>query len=474
MVREAIVRAHAAVFSSTHPFAVFDWLRVPYTVSGDGDGSLASVRCGDRALAWPLLESTRPIRHALLGGSIPVFARFATEGETAGFKARLGGDWVASEPLTAEDGPALGSVWTGEAGIFLPFDPGEAVLNLWTEAYKGQAGRGGASGAAKAAYYRLRPLMPRGLQIALRRVFARIQARTAFPRWPVESALHDLCEWVLASSAAVAGEPVPFLAPWPDGKRWALVLTHDVETESGFRALGRLRGVEEPLGYRSSFNFVPKRYAVDDETVAELSAAGFEIGVHGLYHDGRDLESRAVLDARLPEIREYARRWKSVGFRSPATRRVWELMPLLGFDYDSSYPDTDPYEPDAGGCCSWLPFFNDDLVELPITLPQDHTLFVILRRNESAWIEKADYLRARGGMALLIVHPDYMLEAEPLAAYERFLRRYADDPEVWRALPAEVSAWWRRRADSQIVRTDSGWTVEGPAFEEALVQLVTP
>ena len=83
-------------------------------------------------------------------------------------------------------------------------------------------------------------------------------------------------------------------------------------------------------------------------------------------------------------------------------------MPLLGFDYDSSYPDTDPYEPQPGGCCSWLPFFNGDLVELPITLPQDHTLFEILGASTSAlWLDKARFLRDRGGMALMITHPDY-------------------------------------------------------------------
>ena len=108
---------------------------------------------------------------------------------------------------------------------------------------------------------------------------------------------------------------------------------------------------------------------MDDETVAALTSAGFEVGVHGLYHDGRDLESERMLRKRLPEIRRYAERWRAVGFRSPATNRDWSLMPLLGFDYDSSFPDTDPFEPQAGGCCSLLPYFNGDLVELPITLP---------------------------------------------------------------------------------------------------------
>ena len=146
-------------------------------------------------------------------------------------------------------------------------------------------------------------------------------------------------------------------------------------------------------------------------------------------------------------------------------------MPLLGFDYDSSYPDTDPFEPQGGGCCSWLPFFNDGLVELPITLPQDHTLFTILgETNEKRWLEKARYIRSRGGLVLLDTHPDYMLDAEPLAAYDRFLEAFRDDGGVWHALPRDVAAWWRRRAQSTLVRRDGDWAVSGPAADEATIR----
>ena len=104
-------------------------------------------------------------------------------------------------------------------------------------------------------------------------------------------------------------------------------------------------------------------------------------------------------------------------------------MPLLGFDYDSSYPDTDPYEPQSGGCCTWLPFFNQGMVELPITMPHDHNLFVILaEKDEQVWVEKAEFLRERGGMALIVTHPDYFVDERIPAAYERLVRRYADAP----------------------------------------------
>src|SRR5206468_56780 len=152
--------------------------------------------------------------------------------------------------------------------------------------------------------------------------------------------------------------PLPYLAPWPQGRTWSLVLTHDVETAAGVDAVGALRDIEIESGYRSSWNFVPERYETPDRLVASLIGDGFEIGVHGLRHDGRDLESLETLTDRLPRMQAAAARWGAVGFRSPATQRRWEWMPELGFDYDSSYPDTDPYEPQPGGCCSWLPYFN--------------------------------------------------------------------------------------------------------------------
>jgi hypothetical protein len=358
--------------------------------------------------------------------------------------------------------------------VFLPFSPDAALLNLWSEAYQlGQSGARspGVKRLALMAYYRLRPLLPRAVQIALRRQFARLQARTAFPRWPVETAAHDLFDLVLALLAEIAGEPVPWLGPWPEPYRWTLVLTHDVEQQKGCDNIALLRDIELAHDLRSAWNFVPRRYDTPDETIRDLNERGFEVGVHGLYHDGRDLESREVLLERLPAMHEAARRWGATGFRAPATHRSWDLMPLLGFEHDSSYLDTDPFEPQGGGSCTWWPFPIGDLVELPITLLMDHTLFVILRRDESIWADKARFLRERGGMALLITHPDYMLERERLDVYDRFLSTFAGDETMWAALPRDVASWWRRRAASSIERAGEGWRVVGPAAAEARVEL---
>jgi hypothetical protein len=482
------------VFDASRPFLPFDYFRIPYRTSDRADPPEDDPlrRCGwvrlrlengeQRTLYWPA-EADHVDGDLLPAagyrlGSIPFHAALVPD-ETA--RAWLGvtanNGWRPTETVEDGDGRRVASVWRDERGsVFLPFDPEQAIRSYWSEGYRDTtSGRFGLLQGARRAYYRARPLVPRRAQYWFRSQLSRVQARARFPRWPVEPGLHDLYDFLLRLTADVAGEPVPWLGWWPAGYSWAIVLTHDVEQEVGLRNLESLRDLERGAGYRSSWNFVPRRYEVDDAVLAGLVEEGCEVGVHGLYHDGRDFASRALFDERLPEIREYAERWGAKGFRAPSLHREWEWMPRLGFDYDSSYPDTDPFEPYPGGCCSWLPFFNEDLVELPVTLPQDHTLFVILSAtDERVWVDKSREIRRRGGMALLNVHPDYIYAGATLQAFERYLSAFEDDPTVWRPLPREVSAWWRRRAASSIRRTQDGWELVGPARGEGAVQLASP
>jgi len=86
---------------------------------------------------------------------------------------------------------------------------------------------------------------------------------------------------------------------------------------------------------------------------------------------------------------------------------------------------------------------------LPYTLPQDSTLFLILRETTpEIWMRKLDWIAQHGGMALVDVHPDYMsfngswkTTKYPVALYREFLTylktRYAG--EYWHALPRDVA-----------------------------------
>jgi hypothetical protein len=461
--------------------AIVEHLGLTFELAGDTNHGLARLPAGAAELLWPTAGAQTPVAAVARAGdrSVPIFARLTGDREAERLLVQRGGEWsrVASVVGAGDDAEPLASIWRSQDGsVFLPFDPDEVCLQYWSEGYQTLARAGSrrlAHRAAMLAYYRVRGLLARPVQIWLRRRYARRQARTPFPRWPVETSLHDFFELFTSILADVAGAPLARIAAWPHEHTWALVLSHDVETAAGLAALDPILELERGLGLRSAWNFVPRRYDVPDERVRALQADGFEVGVHGLYHDGRDLESPARLRERLPGMRAAAERWGAVGFRSPATHRDWGLMPQLGFDYDSSSPDTDPFEPQGGGCCEWLPFFNGPMVELPLTMPQDHTLFVILRhRDEHAWVEKAQALRARGGMAMIDTHPDYLLDQRILTAYRRLLERFAADDTAWKALPAEVSAWWRRRAASRVERVGGEWTVTGPAAEEARVEFV--
>ena len=463
--------------TATRHLAILDELRAPYGRSdaGSADGQWAALSGPDprRALLW----FTGPGGELAAGwslGSMRIWGHVASEADMTALMDSLEGQWDREAPVVDPAGAVRSWVWRSpRGGTILPFDPDEVVANLRTERYLRFEQRrvGSRRARARRTYYAIRPLLPRTVQIALRRGYSRVQARSTFPRWPVEPTLHDLTELVLQRAADAAAEPLPYLASWPRGHSWALVLTHDVETGVGRDAIETVRAVEESAGYRSAWNLVPERYAVPDRVVEHLQAVGCEVGVHGLRHDGRDLES---LDTRLPAMQQWGRRWGAVGFRSPATHRAWDLMPQLGFAYDSSYPDTDPYEPMPGGCCSWLPFFNRGMVELPVTMTQDHTVFVILRRDDSLWREKVEFLRARGGMALVLVHPDYVLEGDRLDAYARLLDAFRDDPEMWTPLPREVADWWRRRAATSLRLLDGAWRPVGPGADEVAVAFAHP
>jgi hypothetical protein len=458
------------VFEASRPFALFDYFRVPYEVRPDGAVPHRIRLAGEhggrgRALLW-------------VGQADGILGRYEVQGctffghVTSALPAavrELSSEWRPAEPILNATGRPVSAVWRDSAGnVFLPFDPGEVMHQYWSERYL-TVGRARAAGIARAAalrgYYLTRPALPRPVQLALRRRFVAVQARARFPRWPIENSLHDLYRWLFSLVCDFAGVPVPLIDLWPDGRSWALILTHDVETEAGCADIGLLRSAEREFGYRSSWNFVGERYQVSEDIIRALTDEGCEIGVH----------SARMLRKRLPAMREYAEQWQAVGFRSPSTQRAWRLMPLLGFDYDSSYSDTDPYEPQPGGCCTYLPYFNDDLVELPITLPQDHTLFSILAdQGGEVWLGKARQLRDRHGMALVLTHPDYARDPRLTDGYQALLAAFKDDDTLWRALPREAAQWWRDRAASVVRPDGTGWRIEGPAAGAGQVRLATP
>jgi hypothetical protein len=313
-------------------------------------------------------------------------------------------------------------------------------------------------------YYDLKPFLPERWRTSVRRRLVARQRAKARDTWPI----------MPGSERPPDGWP-----GWPEGKKFALVLTHDIEGKAGLERCRPLMELEMDLGFRSSFNFIPEGdYRVPATLREELGQAGFEVGVHDLKHDGHLFRSFRKFRERAVRINRYLRDWNAVGFRSGFMLHNLDWLHHLEIEYDLSTFDTDPFEPQPEGRHTIFPFWvsrppflksqllvasepdedgptltcRDGYVELPYTLPQDSTLFLLLReKTADLWIQKLDWIAANGGMVLLDTHPDYMdfhetsgqREGYPVRLYSELLEyirsKYAG--KYWHVLPREMAQY---------------------------------
>lgn len=264
---------------------------------------------------------------------------------------------------------------------------------------------------------------------------------------------------------------------WPDNKKFAVALIHDVETLRGHDRVEALMNLEIQMGFRSCFNFVPERYFPQRYSISPvlrqtLKKNGFDVGVHGLRHDGKLFSSMEKFKKYAVKINHYLKNWESVGFSSPSMHHNLSWMYELDIEYDTSTFDTDPFEPQPDGVSTIYPFeaWSDTLkksyMELPYNLPQDFTLFIIMReRTIDIWKKKLDWIAENGGMVLLNSHPDYMqfnsgkerFDEYPVSLYQEFLQYIVEkyNGRYWQALPREIAEYCKKNAVPRIC-TDAG------------------
>jgi peptidoglycan/xylan/chitin deacetylase (PgdA/CDA1 family) len=388
--------------------------------------------------------------------------------------AQLSGLYQANSPAAfwrlLPDSPIAPDVWSAAVRASLPLLP-EAARITGSELDRvllstlGEAQFGSNHWqltAARRLYYVLKPLLPTPLREVMRRAGRGPMKAASELQWPIEPRYAQF-QWevvrqVLGRTGRTA---LPQLHFWPGGKRFAFALTHDVESAEGQKHVRELADLDAAYGFRSSFNFVAERYPLDIQLLDELRARGFEIGLHGLKHDGRLFTSRAHFNQRAQPINRHLRRLGAVGFRAPLTHRHPEWMQALEVDYDLSFFDTDPYEPIPGGTMSIWPFQIGHFVELPYTLAQDFTVAVVLgEKTPQVWLDKVAFLRGYSGMALVNTHPDYLARPFVRQIYLDFLREMAWQRDYWHALPRDIASWWKARATAPSVDSLPG-AVEG-------------
>jgi hypothetical protein len=419
--------------------------------------------------------------HFRLAGDLPDFVVSQDRSPTAGY-FQLGsgltcyGNCSSGSPANSAMQPlhdAGDHVAVKRTSVLLPFDPVQVVDNLRRERYC-SAAPGGLS-FLRQMYYLIRPVMGPSIRRRLQALYFKGWDRAGFPKWPVDQTVDAILEeLMLLAMKTHKVSRIPFIWFWPDGAPSSTVLTHDVETVSGLNFCQQLMDIDDAFGMKSSFQVVPEaRYPVRQSFLDGIQNRGFEVNVQDLNHDGRLFSSREQFLRRADRINYYAQKFGARGFRAAVLYRNANWCEALNFSYDMSIPNVAHLEAQHGGCCTTLPFFIGNLLELPVTTTQDYTLFHILNDYSTRlWKEQITQIRQKHGLISFIVHPDYIIDQKAREVYRELLRHLADlraRRQTWIALPGQVADWWRLRSRLNLIKAGNSWRIEGHGCERARV-----
>jgi peptidoglycan/xylan/chitin deacetylase (PgdA/CDA1 family) len=248
---------------------------------------------------------------------------------------------------------------------------------------------------------------------------------------------------------------------WPKGKKYALCITHDIETYNGLKNAPRLKEVEQKYRIKSTWNIITERYPLNHKILKHLAENG-EIGAHDTKHDGK------LVTLTIHETTERMKQCRSTltqkigtkihGFRTPLLQhsgKITESAAQAEYEYISTIPTWEPLHPTAmkqHGIGTAFPLILDNrVVEIPVTFPQDHQLLEVLRKSPEQciqiWLLLKKYFKNIGGVCTLLIHPDYRFaEPESIKHYEHLLKTFVEDPECWITTLNQLAQWWKTRA----------------------------
>jgi hypothetical protein len=279
----------------------------------------------------------------------------------------------------------------------------------------------------------------------------------------------------LASLVVATGLAIPRIAFWRKGKSHALAISHDVETKLGLEeGAGRCADIESKLGVRSTWNIPSERYPLSSQLLISLASAG-EVGGHDTKHDGRlifeSFENKVERVGRCKSRLESLCKKEVRGFRSPLLQHGRELLEALGkagYMYDSSAPSWEPLSPTSlkpHGVGTVFPFFVSGVLEIPVSLPQDHQLIRVSGLTTSEAVEQlfrvSQSIRGVGGACVMLVHPDYEFgQPENTEEYYRLLEKFKSDPKCEILTLGELAQWWTHRANARIETRNGNMSIQ--------------
>jgi hypothetical protein len=326
--------------------------------------------------------------------------------------------------------------------------------------------------AIQKIYYTFRPLMSVGFRKHLQRLYLKRWRQIVFPGWPVDRTVENIFERLLTLKITSPQEAMPFVWFWPHGYSGCLVLTHDIETARGRDYCVELAAIDGSFGMKPAFQVVPENsYEVKPSFLESLRAKGAEINLHGLTHDGQLFRDRNRFLRDVKQINSYAREYGARGFRSPVMYRNLEWYGDFELAYDMSVPNAAHLDPQRGGCCTVMPYFIGNILELPLTTIQDYSLFNILgERSIDLWKRQIDLILEKHGLLSFNIHPDYIM-SEPFRGLYRellqHLRQICAERNIWIALPGEVDQWWRQRQKMSVAYNEYPFQILGPQSDRA-------
>ncbi len=295
---------------------------------------------------------------------------------------------------------------------------------------------------------------------------------------------------------------------WPEGKRFAVCLTHDVDeirktyqylTQAvrGLRdrklskAVYQLRSfftdkilgrnpywtfkeiieLEERLGVRSTFFFLKETAKVDifkpstwhhygrkydfkeadvANIIRKLSSDGWEIGLHGSYESYHDKEKLKHEKKELEELLEKkvsGIRQHHLNLKIPET---WEHQEEAGFEYDTSlgFKGGEGVGFRWGTCFPFHPFNNGrmmSILEIPVTI-----MDISVTPDSNGWkrcLEIINTVEEYGGVLTLLWHHTVFNEREypgMKELYEKIIET-CRGKNAWITSAYSIAEWWLKR-----------------------------
>ncbi|MCU4718616.1 polysaccharide deacetylase family protein [Halapricum hydrolyticum] len=237
--------------------------------------------------------------------------------------------------------------------------------------------------------------------------------------------------------------------------------------ENPYWQFEEIMALEDDLGVRSAFYFLSEpgpfasgdpldwvrpdtwiqqlgRYDPTDDDIAavirELDDGGWEVGLHGSYHSGDDIERLRQEKEQLEDVLGHSVRGGRQHYLRMNTPETWQIQAELRLEYDSTLGSSTDY----GFVYDYglVKPLSESFTVFPLTL-MEQTLPDPASRPQAAWQVCADLVaEARENDAVMTVlwHPRYFNERE-FPGYRRLYRRlieHAQDVGAWIGPPAAL------------------------------------